>query len=52
MKNAVELPRIVWSMHQSEDGVIPPFPPYAYPDIRRAIEDGEVEIISVEIVPD
>jgi hypothetical protein len=29
---------------------IPPFPPYALPpDIRRALEDGEYEIVSVEV---
>jgi hypothetical protein len=28
---------------------IPPFPPYSYADVRRAIEDGEYEIVSVEV---
>jgi hypothetical protein len=81
--NPLEMAPIDWSMHQSDEDDeesnlvdIPPFPPYAYAsvrraieagnwnpvylpddgfprerpaDIRREIEDGELEIVSVEV---
>ena len=45
MKNAIDLPPIDWSMHQPDEKC-------STSSTLREIEDGEVEIISVEIVPD
>jgi len=53
MKNAWTLPPIDWSMHHPDEEPepfdMPPFPPYSYDRIRRALEDGEYEIVSVEV---
>jgi hypothetical protein len=59
-KKALEMAPIDWSMHQPDEddapydppdigGPFPPFPPYSYASIRRALEDGTYEITSVEV---